>query len=85
MEGVDTPVPLPLRLPAALDLFELRAMARGRDDGTAREWRNLAERVTAAGAGAAPAAVAEPAAAAPVAGRPRRRRRGGRRRRGQPV
>jgi len=71
--------------PAALDLFDLRAMARGRDDGTAREWRHLAERVSAAGAGAVPAAAAEVPSAAPAPGRPRRRRRGGRRRRGQPV
>lgn len=71
--------------PAALDLFDLRAMARGRGDETGREWRQLAERVSAAGAGAAAPASVEAPPSAPVAGRPRRRRRGGRRRRGQPA
>ena len=65
--------------PAALDLFDLRAMARGRGEETAREWRHLSDRVTAAGTGAsAPVAPAAPP-------RARRRRRGGRRRRGLPA
>jgi len=65
--------------PAALDLFDLRAMARGSGEETAREWRHLAERVTAAGtAASAPGSPGPPA-------RPRRRRRGGRRRRGLPA
>jgi poly(A) polymerase len=65
--------------PAALELFELRSMATGRDDDLVRDWRALAQRVEktrlafAAGHGQGPAA--------PAAAR-RRRRRGGRRRGG---
>jgi poly(A) polymerase len=67
--------------PAALDLFDLRAMARGNGHENAREWRQLAGRVAEAGAGLAASSVpAENSAPAPA--RPRRRRRGGRRRRG---
>jgi poly(A) polymerase len=66
--------------PAALELFELRAMATGRGDDLVREWRALAARVdktrqayAAANPGAPPP---------PVGARRRRRRRGGRRRGG---
>jgi len=55
----------------ALDVFDLRAMARGRDRDRVDEWRDLARRLRG---GDAPAAVS----------RPRRRRRGARRPRGRP-
>ena len=64
--------------PAALDLFDLRSMARGRGGETGREWARLRERGFP-GASAVHA-VAEGAPAA----RRRRRRRGGRRRHGSP-
>jgi len=66
--------------PAALDLFELRAMAHGRGGETAREWRRLGERGFP-GAALPPLAAVE---AVPGAPRRRRRRRGGRRRHGSP-
>jgi len=65
--------------PAALDLFELRAMATGRGDDLVRDWRALAERVNRA------REALEREAGLPVAPLPaparRRRRRGGRGRR----
>ena len=64
--------------PAALDIFELAAMATGRGDDLVREWRALSERVQRARASfeAETGIVARPAAPAR-----RRRRRGGRGRR----
>jgi hypothetical protein len=66
--------------PAALELFELRAMATGRGDDLVREWRALAARLEKSRQ-AFIAAHGEPAAP-PDAARRRRRRRGGRRRGG---
>jgi len=66
--------------PVALELFELRAMATGRDEELVREWRAVLARVEkrrqafAAEHGELPAA--------PAVARRRRRRRGGRRRPG---
>jgi len=61
--------------PAALDLFELRAMATGRGDDLVREWRALAERASRARAAFEKEAEVPVAAAGPPR---RRRRRGGR-------
>ena len=68
--------------PAALDLFELRAMATGRDEDLVRDWRALAARVEKARESFAAAHGASPAGSG--AARRRRRRRGGRRWRGGP-
>lgn len=66
----------------ALDLFDLRSMARGREPGPVREWRNLHHRVHEAGhTFSAPASPAAPAID-PL--RPRARR-GRRRKRRPPV
>ena len=66
----------------ALDLFDLRSMARGRDPGPVREWHNLHHRVHEAGhTFSAPAAPAAPSAE----GRPPRARRGRRRKRRPPL
>ncbi|MGH9441492.1 MAG: polynucleotide adenylyltransferase PcnB [Thermoanaerobaculia bacterium] len=56
----------------ALDLFDLRSMARGRETGLVQEWRNLHQRVHEAGH-AFSAPTAPPAE--PGQPRPRRRRR----------
>jgi poly(A) polymerase len=58
----------------ALELFELRALARGKDLPLVREWRTLQQKVTEAGRSFSPEPATAPAA------RPRRRRRGPRRR-----
>jgi poly(A) polymerase len=65
--------------PVALELFELRAMATGRDEELAREWRAVLARAEKRRQVAAEAAGLP---AAPAAARRRRRRRGGRRRPG---
>jgi poly(A) polymerase len=67
---------------AALDLFELRALATGRGEDLVREWRSLHQRMQRARESFEAETGLE--APAPAAGpRPRRRRRrGGRRRRG---
>jgi poly(A) polymerase len=62
--------------PAALDLFDLRAMARGRDRERVREWRSLFERVHA---GRAPEPGTKPSPGSPARQRRRRRARRGRR------
>ena len=59
--------------PAALELFELTAMATGRSRDLVRDWRELFER-----AGRVRDSI--PAASRPAAPQRRRRRRGGRRR-----
>lgn len=56
---------------AALDLFDVTSMARGKDRDRVREWRTLHLRVAEAGRSLSPEAAADPA-------RRRRRRRGGR-------
>jgi poly(A) polymerase len=68
--------------PAALDLFDLRSMAQGRERDPVREWRNLHQRVHETGhAFSAPAPAPS---AAPAPDRPRSRR-GRRRKRRPPV
>ena len=68
--------------PAALELFELRAMATGRGDDVAREWRTLFDRMQKARASfEAETGLAASEAPAPDAAPQRRRRRGGRRHR----
>jgi poly(A) polymerase len=66
--------------PAALELFELRAMATGRGDDLVRDWRALAARVEKARQAYAAANPGAPAL--PAGARRRRRRRGGRSRGG---
>jgi poly(A) polymerase len=61
----------------ALDLYDLRSMARGRERGPVRDWSNLHQRVHEAGHAFAP-----PAAPPLTPGRPRSRR--GRRRNRRP-
>ncbi len=63
--------------PAALELFDLRAMATGRGEELVREWRALAARVEKTRLAFAAAGGETPG---PAAARRRRRRRGGRRR-----
>ncbi len=67
--------------PAALALFELRAMATGRGEDLAREWRSLFERMQRARESfeAETGLAAPPAAAGAPPRKRRRRRRGGRR------
>jgi poly(A) polymerase len=67
--------------PAALELFELRAMATGRGEELVRDWRALAARVEKTRKAFA---AAQGEAAPPPAAR-RRRRRGGRGRRAAPA
>jgi hypothetical protein len=68
--------------PAALELFELRAMATGRGEDVAREWRALFDRMQKARATfEAETGLMTPAPAAETAPGPPRRRRGGRRHR----
>ena len=69
--------------PAALELFELRAMATGRGEDVAREWRALFDRMQKARASfEAETGLMTPAPTTEAApGPPRRRRRGGRRHR----
>jgi poly(A) polymerase len=62
--------------PAALDLFEVAAMALGRDLNRFREWDALRHRVSQDGSG-----LASPPAPSGASAKPRRRRRGPRRRR----
>ena len=64
---------------AALDLFDLRSMARGRERDRVREWNNLHQRVHETGH-----AFSAPAPSAPEPGRPRARR-GRRRKRRSPA
>src|SRR5262249_26245209 len=61
--------------PAALELFELRSMATGRDDDLVRDWRALAARIEKARQTFASTGGQAPPA--PAAARRRRRRRGG--------
>jgi poly(A) polymerase len=68
--------------PAALALFELRAMATGRGEELVRDWRALAARVEKTRKAFAAAQGESPA---PPAARRRRRRRGGRGRRAAPA
>jgi poly(A) polymerase len=68
--------------PAALALFELRAMATGRGEELVRDWRALAARVEKTRKAFAPAQGESPSPSAPHR---RRRRRGGRGRRASPA
>ena len=67
----------------ALDLFDLRSMARGRDAEPVREWRELHRRVHEAGSSFSAPAALPPASPEPAARR--RSRRGRRRKRRPPV